>query len=368
MNVVPYADQDIGKKEIAIITANVVIGVGILTFPRALAKETGSFDGWISVLLAGGVACLIGWTLASLAARFPKETFLEYTTKIISKPAAYVLVFVLGMYYMLFSAFEMRAVGSIAKQFLFTTTPVEMITLAFMLVVQYAVLGTRAALLRLNMLFLPIVLFVIFLVQFYTFRFFEWENFKPFFATDVTALVKGAQQVGLSFSGFEIILFYGFLMKRPEEAPRAVVVGLSIPILLYALIYIFVVGVFSADVTQNLVFPTIELAKEVEVPGGFVERVESLFFTIWIMTIFNTCALFLDVAMFMFTSIFRRLSKLSCMLIISPIIYFMSMVPENLVQFFALGDQITYAGFVLVYLIPLLLLLIAKLRGVKGSG
>jgi len=368
MKMLPYTDREIGRREMVIITANVVIGVGILTFPRGLAKATGSVDGWISVLLTGVVFALLGWGLGTLASRFPKQTFPEYAAAIVTRPVAVLLVLFMGVYYTLFVAFEVRAVGNIAKQYLFTTTPVEVITLCFLLIVQYAVFGLRTALLRLNMIFLPIVLLVITIVQLYTLPFFEIDNVKPFFVTDVPSILEGVQVVVLSFTGLEIILFYGYLLRQPSQAPKDVLLGLSVPIALYISIYVIVIGVFTADVAMNLTYPTIELAKEVEVPGGFMERVESIFFTIWIMTIFNTCSIFFDLAVFMFQSIFSRLSKVAWLLILSPVIYIVALYPENLVGFFHLGDQLTYAGLVLVYFIPLLLLLIAKLRGVKGDG
>lgn len=262
----------------------------------------------------------------------------------------------------------MRAVGNIAKQYLFTTTPVEMIALAYSLIVQYAVSCTRIAVLRLNLLFLPFVLFVSLILQFYLIRFFEWENIQPLFSTDWSTLLKGSKEVGLSFTGFEAILFYAFLMKRPKEAPAAVLYGLSIPILLYAMIYMVIIGVFSVDVTINLTYPTIELAKEVEVPGGFIERVESLFFSIWIMTIFNTSATFFDAAIMCLRSVYGRLDKRAWILIVSPLTYLLSMWPQDLVQFFSFGDMLTNYGLVVVYLIPLLLLLIAVIRGIKDEA
>jgi spore germination protein len=368
MNNVSYADQKIGSREMVIIIANAVIGVGILTFPRSIADETDAFDGWISVLIAGVGTCFIGWLLGRLASRFPTRPFFEYVALIAGRPFAYLLTLLFGVYSTLLASFEIRAVGNIAKQYLFTTTPVEMITLAFLLIVQYAAAGSRIALLRLNLLFLPIVLLVIFMVQVYTLRFLEWENVRPFFSSDWMSLLKGAKGVGLSLSGSEIVLFYTVLMRRPQDAPKSVIAGLAIPILLYMTIYMLVIGVFSPAVAKNLTYPTIELAKGVEVPGGFIERVESLFFTIWIMTIFNTCTIWFDLALSTLRSMFTRLSKFAWILILSPIVYLIAMTPQNLIQFFAFGDRLSYFGAVIAYVIPVLLLAIAKLRGVKDSG
>ncbi|CAI8963563.1 spore germination protein [Brevibacillus sp. IT-7CA2] len=366
MSAQTLAEKLISKNHMGISIASVTIGVGILTFPRTLAKATGAFDGWISVVLSGFCACVIGWLLAKLAARFPRQSFFEFTSIIATKPVAYILTLLVCIYTMLFVSFEIRAIGNIAKQYLFYNTPVEMITLSFLLIVQYAVVGTRVSMLRLNLLFLPVVLVVIFIVLLFTTQLFEVENIRPFFSSDWRALLKGTGAVGLSYSGFEIILFYTMLMKNPKEGARAVTLGLSIPILLYMTIYMFVIGVFSADVATNLTYPTIELAKEVEIPGGFFERVESIFFTIWIMTIFNTSAMWLDITVLNLSSMFHKVHKTIWVLILSPMIYFVAMLPQNLVDFFTFADNITYFGMIVVYLCPILLLLIAVIRGVKG--
>ncbi len=366
MSTQTLAEKMISKNHMGISIASVSIGVGILTFPRSLAKATGAFDGWISVILSGFCACVIGWLLAKLAARFPRQSFFEFTSIIATKPLAYILTFLVCIYTMLFVSFEIRAIGNIAKQYLFYNTPVEMITLSFLLIVQYAVVGTRVSMLRLNLLFLPVVLVVMFIVLLFTTQLFEVENIRPFFSSDWRTLLEGTREVGLSYSGFEIILFYTMLMKNPKEGAKAITLGLSIPILLYMTIYMFVIGVFSADVATNLTYPTIELAKEVEIPGGFFERVESIFFTIWIMTIFNTCAMWLDITLLNLQSMFHKVRKTVWVLILSPMIYFVAMLPQNLVDFFKFADSITYFGMIVVYLCPILLLLIAVIRGVKG--
>ncbi|GED69252.1 germination protein GerLB [Brevibacillus reuszeri] len=366
MSAQTFAEKLISKNHMGINIASVTIGVGILTFPRTLAKATGAFDGWISVILSGLIAWLIGWMLAKLAARFPRQTFFEYTSIIASKPVGYVLTILVCVYTMLFVSFEIRAIGNISKQYLFYETPVEMITLSFLLIVQYAVAGSRIAMLRLNLLFLPVVFVVIAVVLLFTTQLVEIENVRPFFSSDWRSLLKGTEGVGLSYSGFEVILFYTMLMRNPQEGPRAIAIGLAIPVLLYLTIYMFVIGVFSAEVAKNLTYPTIELAKEVEIPGGFFERVESIFFTIWIMTIFNTCAMWLDITIINLTSMFQRVTKILWIFILSPLIYFIAMLPQNLVDFFTFAEKLTYYGFLIVYLVPIGLLLLAKLRGVKG--
>lgn len=363
-----YADGQIGTKEMAMCIANVIIGVGILTFPRALAKETQSFDGWMSIVIGVIAACCMAWILAKLASRFPGQTFWEYSSAIAGKPVAFLISLSIAAFFLLTVAYEMRSVGNIAKQYLFSVTPVEMIILVYLLVMQYALFGERIVLIRLNLLFLPVVLLVVVIVLLFLLRLFETENLKPFFVTDWDNIISGTKEVGFAFSGFEIVLFYGVFMKRPAKATKAALIGLLLPFLLYVAIYTFVIAIYSADVAQNLTYPTIELAKEVEIPGGFLERFESVFFTIWLMTIFTTTIVSFDVAVFTLNSIFPKTPKARLILIASPLVYLASLYPQNLAEVFAFGDFVTKLGMWTVYLFPTVLLVIAVLRGVRGNG
>lgn len=244
----------------------------------------------------------------------------------------------------------------------------EAIVLSFLLVVVYAVAGSRAALLRLNMMFLPIIVVSVIAVQLMNLGFFEMDNLRPFFATGLKDILKGAMETSFSFAGFVIVLFYISYMNRPQDAPKMTVIGMSIPFFLYLLIFTFCIAVFSHIGTTQIIFPTIEIAKEVEVPGGFFERFESLFFTIWTMTIFNTAAMALDTAIIAFRSIFPKINKKKWIFILSPTVFLVAMIPQDLNEFHTFGEWIAYAGIFFGVIIPPILITIAQIRGVKGNA
>jgi spore germination protein len=126
--------------------------------------------------------------------------------------------------------------------------------------------------------------------------------------------------------------------------------------------------VFGHYAAANIVYPTIEIAKEVEVPGGFFERFESVFFMVWIMTIFNTTAMAYDICLIALGSVFKKVKKMTWILALSPIIYIIAMTSQDLLELDTMGQWVSYSIFVYSVFIPLLLLLILKLRGVKGHA
>ncbi|MWC29454.1 GerAB/ArcD/ProY family transporter [Paenibacillus sp. MMS18-CY102] len=361
-----FGERPLTPLEMSMTIASMLIGVGILSLPRALAKETVAFDGWISIVLAGGVAMLLGMLVTKTAVRTGGQPFLEYASSLISRPLACVLAVLQGLYFMGFCAYETRAIADISKQYLFNRTPVEYVSLAFILVIVYAASGSRSGILRLNVLFLPAVLLVVGIVVLFGYRWFEVENLQPLVVTSFSGILKGAKEVIFSLLGFEIILYYIAFMDKPEKAGKAVMAGITVPVVVYLVIYQLAIGIFSNIGTVNIVYPTIELAKEINFPGNFFERFESLFFVIWIMTVFNTAAMGFDLATECLSFLFKRLTKRVRIVILAPIIYLVCMFPQNMSEFSMLGTLISYFAVSFGITIPILLLLLG--RGKKGAA
>lgn len=363
-----YGDQEISQKEITFAVASMIIGIGILTLPRMVASTTESADGWLSIIIGGVISTLLAWIIAILASRFPKKSFLEYSSLIATKPVAIFLTLTLGLSYLLVVSIEIRAIGDITKLYMFDRTPTEVLSLAFLLVVIYAVSGTRAALLRLNLLFLPIVIYISIMVLFMNIGFFEVDNLKPFFKTKWTGILQGTKETTFAFIGYSILLFYITLMNKPNQAPKATIIGMMIPTALYLIVYLVVIAVFSHTATVNIMYPTIEIAKEVEVPGEFFERFESVYFTIFIMTIFNTTVMSFDVSILALGYVFKNVKKMTWIFTLSPIIYLIAVIPQDQNEINIFSEWTAYFNMAYVMIIPILLLGIAHLRGVKGNG
>ncbi|MFZ3579651.1 GerAB/ArcD/ProY family transporter [Virgibacillus sp. DJP39] len=363
-----YGDEKISEREIMIAVPSMVIGVAVLTLPRDLASVTSASDGWVAILGSGLVAIAIIWLLAKLTSGFPNQSFFTFTSTILSKPVAIIISFILAIIWLNVTAYIVRSISEVSKQYLFDQTPVEVIGLCFLLVVVYAVSGSRAGLFRLNMMFLPIILIISFIVSIFNLSLFEPPQLLPMFKTDFNGYLEGLHTGLTSYAGFIIALFYIGLVENPKNTPKYAAIGMSIPVLMYLMFFILCIGVFGNEVTANLVFPTVELAKSVEIPGGFFERFESVFFVIWIMAIFNTTAMALDIAVLSIHSIFKKAKKIKVVLLLTPIVYCTSMLPQSLVEVASFGAIVSNAALIFTLLVGSFLLVIAKVRGVGQVG
>ncbi|NAP00110.1 GerAB/ArcD/ProY family transporter [Halomonas sp. MG34] len=356
-----YADEKISSREIMIALPAITVGVGVLSLPREIALLTVAADGWIAILIAGAVVTIITWIIAKLSASYPGESFLSYASKLVTKPIAIIFTLMLFFQSLMLSAYVMRVIADIAKTYLFDRTPVEVVSLTFLLVVVYAVSGTRVGLFRLNMLFFPIIVVITFALSMFSLGWFEFENYFPFFKTGMMDYVKASELSSLSFIGFNILFFYIALVKDTEKAPKSSVYGILIVVLLYLLIFFVCLGVFGNAVAGNLVYPLIELAKEIEIPGGFFERFDSFFFVIWSMSIFNTVAMSVDVSIYALQSILN-LKKIIYLFCLAPIIYIIGMIPVGSLEVAKMGTFIGYFGIISSSSIAIILFTISKIK------
>ncbi|WP_138419389.1 GerAB/ArcD/ProY family transporter [Aquibacillus sediminis] len=363
-----YRYETIEERDILIAVPSLVIAIGILYMPRSLADTTIGLDAIYPLLFGGGITVLFIWLVGRIASRFPEQSFLTYASKLTTKPIAIAISFLFALHGILITSFELRGIAEISHLYLFEQTPIEIIGLTFLLVVVYAVSGSRAAIFRLNALFLPIIMVAVLFLLLFSFGFTRYDNSIPIFQTDLQGYWMATHRSILSVSGFGVfgyLLFYISLVRSPKQAPKKAVFGMIWVVVLHLMIVVITVLVFGNITTENLTFPVIELARTIEVPGGFFNRFASLFFIIWTMAIFNTCAMAFDVAVLALQSIFKNIDKKKIVFVLSPIIFFLTGLPKNQDELGMVGRVIGYFGLGLVASVTILFLLLYKIRGVK---
>ena len=156
----------INDKDIMFAVASNIISVTILFLPRYIAENTVSADGWITILFGGLIAIVFGWLLAKIASSFPNQSFLSFASYLVSRPVAIILSVLFIVQYIAISSFQIREIATLSHEYLFDRTPLEVVCLAFILVVIYAVSGSRAAIFRLNILFFPFIIGGLLLILF----------------------------------------------------------------------------------------------------------------------------------------------------------------------------------------------------------
>lgn len=338
--------------EMSITLISVILGVGILTIPRTLAEELNSPDGWISILIGGCITMLIIYLYTRLQKKFPTQDLLQYLAAGgIGWWMAKLLALCFIIYYTFLLGYIARMLSLVIKLFLLDQTPSEVIVALTILLSSYAVSKGVQGIVHLNLMFLPIILLVLSGVLTFNLPDFSLDPLLPLFQEGVMPIFNGVHLTLFSFLGIDILFFLMVYMRKEDIKALPLNLGVLFITLLYISVTIMSYAIFTVDVSKLITFPMVELAKDVDLPGAFIERVESLFITVWTMSIFNTMVMVQLLSVKIIDKhVMRSKPSKHWVLFIIFFAIIISFLPYSIVEAAILGEWLGYFGWALILL------------------
>lgn len=368
MNRSPDTEGIISDRDVFIAVLTNTIGVLTLTFPRVIAQDTSGVDGWLSIVMGGCIASFFAWVVTKISMSFPNQSFFSYASALVSKPVAFIMTMIFALLFIVTVSFNASEMSILSHQYLFDRTPREIISLTFLFVVIYAVSGSQVAIFRLNILFFPILIVGLLLVIFLPISIMHYEEMLPLFQTDVKGYIKATTTSTICFLGFVINFFYIALVKNPERTPKMSATAVSISSFCYLIIFIVCISVFGNVTTSNLFYPTFDLSRTVEIPGGFFDRFDVFLYVFWTIIFFTTAMMSFDIAVMALRMIFQKLKKFTAILILSPIIFYISMLPKNYLDLIMFNKGLGYFTLIYLFIVMIVLGVAFKVKGGNSSG
>ncbi|OLO39259.1 hypothetical protein BTR23_09440 [Alkalihalophilus pseudofirmus] len=139
-----------------------------------------------------------------------------------------------------------------------------------------------------------------------------------------------------------------YLKKEDLRSLPINLVSVTIPFI-YMTIIILSYGVLGFEITKVTTFPLMEVVKTLEVPGGFIERLDSIFLTVWILALFTTTTICKLITVLIIKDEFLKDKKTPLLL---PILVFITFIitffPDHLSELERYsGDLLVPLGFIL---------------------
>lgn len=338
-----------------------MIGVRLLTVPRDVTIVTQSPDGWISAFFGLVIALIAGAVTGLLAQMFPHMGYFEFVPRIIGRIPGYILTTGYIAYFTMFAASELRIMGEVVRFYLLANTPLEFISVMMMLSVLYLLYGGLRPLVRIQQLFLPVILFITMLLILMSFSTFEFKNLLPVMAKGILPIIKGMPQTTFANLGFATIMIFSAYMIKPQDTVKSVLTAIAIAAGINVVIIFLAIGMIDYRTIATLVFPVMEMVRTIQTPGGFLERLESVFLAIFIMAIFSSIAILLFVCSLGLRQLYQFQERKN-LLVLVPLATFLALLPKDLNQAFGMGNAVEKLGIFYVGTVPAFLFLIAKIR------
>ncbi len=355
------SDDKITSSQAALFLNNTVLGAGILTLPRSVSEAVETPDSWISILIGGIVVMLVIVLMVRLTQRFPGQTVYQFTQLLIGRPAAVLACALLILYYLIIAGFEIRTLAEVSLYYLLEGTPVWAITVPFIWLGAYLVMGGVNAIARVYQIVFPISLFILIVSYLLSLKLFHLTNLRPVLGDGLLPVLHGLKATVLIYTGCEVVMTIVAQMENPRHAIKAMLAGISIPFGLYLITVIMVIGGLSVDSAVTSTWPTIDLIRSFEVSGFLFERFEFPLMVIWLMQMFCNYSSFFYNSSLGIAQLFE-LPYRKVIFALMPVILLASMVPKNMNEVFSLGDMIGKMGIALFFLFPVLLTMMASIR------
>lgn len=338
--------------EMSISLIAMIIGVGVLTIASGLATELDTTDGWISIGITGILVAFLVYLYTRLQQNFPGQNLIQYIRQgAVGKWLAKGLTVIFIIYFVSLLGFEVRILTIVVRMYLLDQTPSEMIAFIILLLSIYAVSKGTQGIIHLNIMFAPIMLVILFVIMSANIGNVEFEQIKPIMPKGIGPVATAIKETVLSFLGIEILFFFMANMKKSDLRALPLAIGIGMVTFVYMAVIVFTYWIFSLEATKLMVFPTVEMAKEVDIPGGIFERVESLMITGWTMAIFNTMIIVHLLSVQIFKDEFLTKSQGTWIPSIMAFVAFViTFIPISIVESFSLGDLIARLGMSLFIL------------------
>ena len=343
------------------------IGVRLLRLPNVLA-EVAANDSWISVILGGLLALVLGLTLYWLGLKHPglngSEITLKLTGNLIGKCALMLIAInVVGSL-----GLSLEVFSSSVKLFLLDKTPVWVITgVMIYLGVNAVTKGLKTIASMVNIL-LPQLLFFMVLLLILPYKRVEPAKLLPLFQTEIVNIGRGALEVLDALYEVTIISYIMPYFKDPKAVLKWIFPGMFIPIGIYLGIILVSTMVFGSDEITRLLFPTLTLAKSIELEESLLERAESLFMIVWVIVTFFMITFSFLVGYLNLKAWFPKKNRILVYAQIPFVLLFIAL-PQNIAQASMLAEYFHYLGrFLMLAGIPVLVgLTIVRERREKNA-
>lgn len=352
-------EEMIANRQLIFIIIQITVGTGILSLPRQVASISQQ-DSCLAILLGASYWIVSIFFFYALGSKFPNKTIIEYSKTILGSTLGRLIGFSYVFYSIIITAVSARVFVMIITTYILPKTPVLINLSLIIITCLYLISKGLKTMARLDE-FLFFALAPAYLIMIPTIFKSNWWHFRPILDIGVKKIFHGSLATTYSFLGAEILLLIFPYIKEKKKILRSSLIGLGIITLTYLYVVIITLGYFGSETVQYILWPTINLLKAIKIP--FFGRLEFFLISLWIAIAFTSLASFYYIASYSCTQFFALQNKMYSSFLLIPIIYALFFIPENIIEVYDYTRIISQISTVLLFIIPPLLLLITKLRG-----
>jgi spore germination protein KB len=350
----------------AVALATMFTGAELFSAYPSRMADLGQTAGWLVSLVSVLVGTLGTMILACLMANFPGRSIVEVSEEVLGSWLSLPVSLVFLLYFLILTAITLRQYAERILTAFLPVTPLEVIMGLILLGSLLACYLGLEAIGRSAVSLFPLIIGSVLLSLVLVYPYWNYNNLFPLLGSGpVKVLSRGAGESSL-FSHFLVLaVVYPQVQvgKRPIRL-WLIVAALSASILVLGTLAASMV--FPTPVLQENLYPMLQMARLVSF-GRFIQRVELFFVFFWVLWVTFKVTLGLYASLTILTRTLKLPYHRPFLLPMAIIVFALGLVPSSFIAVLNIDHGLYWQwGWITGYAIPLLLLVVARLRGKGG--
>lgn len=348
-----------------------LLSIVCLVIPYVISNCAG-YDGLPVIVVGAFFTAIYFWFLLWVMTKV-KGSYFGYSSHNIGK----FLTFFVALLYLIKTMWSLilliRLFGEVINRTLLLESTRFLIVIPMVLVAGYlAIKGcevrARVSEVLYFIVLVPIVIFLIF--SLYKI---DLANLTPIVATPFSDMLRGGYALFILFNLLELqILLKPYIKEKTSqkaEVKRMASYGfqaLGIIFVVILLFFVLTVGMIGEGASRDTLYSSVKIMQMIELPGTFLNRQDSLVLALWLISIFSVLSGLLYYSGIALKQMVGAKSLNQIIGVLMAISIILSLVPVDLEEFFEYYMRyMAYIGVPQSILLPLLIIIVAKVRGGK---
>lgn len=354
----------IGTFESIFIILSVVIANSILTLPRILINKTNSAT-LLNVLVITFIAIFIGLLINKLLKKFPSCDILDVSEFIGGNKLKNLIGIIFISYFIFSSSILLRNLCEGLETVYFQMTDIIFIILLFIIGICITNHLRFNGSIKASSVILPIAFISIIIIFFANFKNFYPQKIFPILGNGfLNTFIFGLTNLS-AFQGILFIYLLPPLLKEPEKFKKVTLISITLTGIYIFLCISIILLMFPAFYSTNEIMPLYLATRYISL-GSFLQRLESIFMLVWIMSFLG----YLSITCKFCVNIFQKITKIknakSIINIFGLLILGLSLIPKNLsISNFLETNIINNLSLIIYIAIGLGILIIANIKNLK---
>lgn len=336
-----------------------MLGVGLLQLPSILTEHTGNEAFYIPIF--AGIICLgSAYLICKAGSMYNGRGLVGSAKYTYGKTIGVIIIIPLLLIYLIACAVEARVFTQTIKLFLLDTTPTWAILIPFYFLILFLLRGELRHIIRFIEFVLPFILIIVSILFILVIPGSDFTDLLPIGQRTFLEYYRAIDGSIFSFLGIISLLVIYPNIKKKDLKSNFKVTALAVGIIsvIYMITVALCISKLGTAETKWLLYPTISLIKSAYIPGGFIERLEGILMSIWVILVFATIAIALYAMTTIILDIFNFKDRRFITTCIIPFIYIASSSALSILEVMNVS---IVSGYILgpysMFILPLLIII-----------